>query len=174
MIELERRWVDFSGAALILHQLKSSFCAAAGRLTSTYSRDGHWMMLGTNLGLLAIAAKMVCRQGGRIVVAEGFVSAWEGQIRRLDCCVSRLGFLPIPSEAVCGWDHTVLIARGSLNNASLAVNSHTLGVQADDNSSFEVKADGYWERSELLPTKRPHLILGNQYYSVEWGCNSPL
>lgn len=129
-------------------------------------------MLGTNLGLLAISAKMVCRQGGGIVVAEAFVSAWEGQIRRLDCCVSRLGFLPFPSEAVCGWDHTVLIARGSLNNASLAVNSHTLGVQADYNSSFEVKADGYWERSELLPTKRPHLSQGNLYYSVEWGCNS--
>lgn len=37
MIELERRWVDFNGAALILRQLKSSFCAAAGRLMSTYS-----------------------------------------------------------------------------------------------------------------------------------------
>lgn len=68
----------------------------------------------------------------------------------------------------------MLIARGSLNNASLAVNSHILGVQADDISSFEVKADGYWERSELLPTKRPHLSQGNLYYSVEWGCNSPL
>lgn len=68
----------------------------------------------------------------------------------------------------------MLIACESLNNASLAVNSQTLGVQADDISSFEVKADGYWERSELLPTKRPHLSQGNQYYSVEWGCNSPL
>lgn len=36
-----------------------------------------WMMGGTNPGLVAVSTKMVCRQGGGTVVAEGLISAQE-------------------------------------------------------------------------------------------------
>ena len=101
VIELEPRWrwADFSGTALILHQMKSSLRTAAGKLMSTYSTERRWMSdrvsasLGTNSGLSAISTKMICRQGGETVVAED-ISAWERQLRRLDSCLSHRFYYP--------------------------------------------------------------------------------
>lgn len=137
VIDLEPRWrwADFSGAALILHHMKSSLRSAAGKLMSTHSTDRHWMSdsvsasLRTNLGLLAISTKTIGGRGGEMVVAEDVISAWKRQLRRLESCLSHTGFTPLSwlATAWVGKTCVALIACGSVNNACPAVRDWTHG-----------------------------------------------
>lgn len=68
--------------------------------------------------------KMVCRQGGGTVVAEGLVSAQEREMRWHNSCLSKVSS-PFPVRLRMTW--AVLIAHGSITNAGPAAKGQTWG-----------------------------------------------
>lgn len=112
VIELEPQWgwADFSGTALILHQMKPSFCSAAGKLhLRERGRDGGWVW-GAPHGVIPGVRKAWA--AGMILCNPWFALALLFRLGPVMVCVSSGLFNKFPADHFCGemelwgWTHT--------------------------------------------------------------------